>query len=168
MAKGMLYTTGGTRRSVISLDGRTGELNWAHSLREGQRAAVSPRQLSGRGVSYWTDGKGDERIIYVTTGYQLVELDARTGAMIPTFGSKGIVDLKVGAVKGVNEQIDLTTGEIGIHIDPGGRRRHPDHRLVVPRRRNGVDAQQYERSRARVRRAHRQAVVALQHDSGAW
>ena len=118
MAKGMLYTTGGTRRSVISLDGRTGELNWAHSLREGQRAAVSPRQLSGRGVSYWTDGKGDERVIYVTTGYQLVELDARTGAMIPTFGNKGIVDLKVGAVKGVNEQIDLNTGEIGIHSTP--------------------------------------------------
>ena len=118
MAKGMLYTTGGTRRSVISLDGRTGELNWAHSLREGQRAAVSPRQLSGRGVSYWTDGKDDERVIYVTTGYQLVELDARTGAMIPTFGNKGIVDLKVGAVKGVNQQIDLNTGEIGIHSTP--------------------------------------------------
>jgi quinoprotein glucose dehydrogenase len=118
MVKGMLYTTAGTRRSVISLDGRTGELNWAHSLREGQRAAVSPRQLSGRGVSYWTDGTGDERVVYVTTGYQLVELDARTGAMIPTFGNKGIVDLKIGAIKGVNEQIDLTAGEIGIHSTP--------------------------------------------------
>ena len=70
--KGILYTTGGTRRSVVALDGRTGEVIWTHSLREGKRAAVSPRQLSGRGVSYWTDGKGDERIIYVTTGYQLV------------------------------------------------------------------------------------------------
>ena len=38
---------------------------WVHSLREGKRAAVSPRQLSGRGVSYWTDGRGDERILYV-------------------------------------------------------------------------------------------------------
>ena len=118
MVKGMLYTTGGTRRSVISLDGRTGELNWAHSLREGRRAAVSPRQLSGRGVSYWTDGKGDERVIYVTTGYQLVELDAKTGAMIPSFANKGILDLKIGVVKGVNQQIDLETGEIGIHSTP--------------------------------------------------
>jgi quinoprotein glucose dehydrogenase len=118
MVRGTLYTTGGTRRSVISLDGRTGELNWAHSLREGQRAAVSPRQLSGRGVSYWTDGKGDERVVYVTTGYQLVELDAKTGAMIQSFGNKGVVDLKVGVVKGVNQQIDLTTGEIGIHSTP--------------------------------------------------
>jgi len=118
MVKGMLYTTGGTRRSVISLDGRTGELNWAHSLREGQRAAVSPRQLSGRGVSYWTDGKGDERIIYVTTGYQMVELDAKTGAMIQSFANKGVLDLKVGVYKGVNQQIDLNTGEIGIHSAP--------------------------------------------------
>src|SRR5436190_8046014 len=55
---GNLYTTGGQRRSVVSLDAATGELNWAHSLREGKRAAVSPRQLSGRGVSYWTDGRG--------------------------------------------------------------------------------------------------------------
>src|SRR3989475_2874196 len=69
MIKGVLYTTAGTRRSVIALDGKTGELMWSHSLREGKRAAVSPRQLSGRGVSYWTDGKGDERVGYATTGY---------------------------------------------------------------------------------------------------
>ena len=61
MVKGVLYTTGGTRRSVIALDGKTGELIWSHSLREGKRAANAPRQLSGRGVGYWTDGRGDER-----------------------------------------------------------------------------------------------------------
>ena len=115
---GVLYTTGGTRRSVVALDGRTGELIWAHSLREGKRAGVAPRQLSGRGVSYWTDGKGDERVVYVTTGYRLVELDAKTGAMIPSFGKDGIVDLKVGAVKGKGDAIDLETGEIGVHSTP--------------------------------------------------
>jgi len=118
MVKGMLYTTGGTRRSVVSLDGRTGELNWAHSLREGRRAAVSPRQLSGRGVSYWTDGKGDERVIYVTTGYRLVEIDARTGALITSFANGGVLDLKAGVVKGVKDQIELEGGEIGLHSTP--------------------------------------------------
>ena len=88
MVNGVLYTTGGTRRSVVALDAKTGELIWSHSLREGKRAAVSPRQLSGRGVSYWTDGKGDERILYVTTGYRLVALNAKTGAPIPSFGKK--------------------------------------------------------------------------------
>ena len=116
--KGILYTTGGTRRSVVALDGKTGEVIWTHSLREGKRAAVSPRQLSGRGVSYWTDGKGDDRVIYVTTGFQLVELNAKTGALIPSFGKGGILDLKLGAVFGKGQQIDLETGEIGIHSTP--------------------------------------------------
>ena len=113
--KGVLYTTGGTRRSVVALDGRTGEVIWTHSLREGKRAAVAPRQLSGRGVSYWTDGRGDDRVIYITTGYRLVELHAKDGSLVTSFGKDGIVDMKVGAVLGKGQQIDLETGEIGVH-----------------------------------------------------
>ncbi|MGQ0737027.1 MAG: outer membrane protein assembly factor BamB family protein [Acidobacteriota bacterium] len=118
MVGGVLYTTAGTRRSVIALDGKTGELLWTHSMREGRRAAVSPRQLSGRGVAYWTDGKGDERVLYVTTGYRLVSLNAKTGQPIPSFGEQGVVDLKVGVVKSRGRQIDLESGEIGIHSTP--------------------------------------------------
>jgi quinoprotein glucose dehydrogenase len=117
MINGVLYTTAGTRRAVIALDAKTGEQIWTHSLREGKRAAVSPRQLSGRGVAYWTDGK-EERILYVTTGYRLVALNAKNGNMIETFGNKGVVDLKVGVVKGRLQPIDLETGEIGVHSTP--------------------------------------------------
>jgi quinoprotein glucose dehydrogenase len=113
----MLYTTAGTRRAVVALDAATGELKWVHSEVEGARAANSPRQLSGRGVAYWADGR-DERILYVTTGYQLVALDAKTGARIPSFGKGGIVDLKEGVVVGKGEQIDLDKGEIGLHATP--------------------------------------------------
>jgi quinoprotein glucose dehydrogenase len=118
MIKGVVYTTGGTRRSVVALDAKTGELNWVYSLREGQRAAIAPRQLSGRGVSYWTDGKGDERVLFVTTGYRLVELNAKTGVPIASFGRNGILDLKEGAVVGTGTQINLETGEIGVHSTP--------------------------------------------------
>jgi len=118
MVNGMIYTTGGTRRSVIALDPRTGELQWVYSLREGRRAALSPRQLSGRGVSYWTDGKGDERVIFVTTGYQVVELNAKTGQPITSFAKNGILDLKDGVVFGTNQQINLESGEIGVHSTP--------------------------------------------------
>ncbi|MBI3402164.1 MAG: PQQ-binding-like beta-propeller repeat protein [Acidobacteria bacterium] len=116
--RGTLYTTAGTRRSVVALDGKTGELIWTHSYREGNRAAIAPRQLSGRGVAYWTDGKGDERVIYMTTGYRLIELNAKNGSMIQSFGEGGVVDLKKGAVFGKGQQIDLETGEIGIHSTP--------------------------------------------------
>src|SRR5262252_5052737 len=118
MVKGVLYTTAGVRRSVIALDAKTGELLWTHSVREGKRAVLSPRQLSGRGLSYWTDGKGDERIIYVTTGYRLIELNAKNGVPIPGFGKDGVVDLKVGMVTGTNQQIDLVEGEAGLHATP--------------------------------------------------
>ena len=114
---GVLYTTAGTRRAVVALDAATGELRWVHSEYEGARAANSPRQLSGRGVAYWTDGR-DERILYVTTGYRLVALDAKTGTRIASFGKDGIVDLKEGVVVGKGVQIDLAKGEIGLHATP--------------------------------------------------
>src|SRR6266576_2445282 len=44
MVRGVLYTTAGVRRSVVALDGKTGEVLWTHSIREGKRAVVSPRQ----------------------------------------------------------------------------------------------------------------------------
>ena len=118
MIKGVVYTTAGTRRAVVALDAKTGEMNWSYSLKEGQRGVAAPRQLSGRGLAFWTDGRGDDRVIYVTTGYRLVELNARTGQPIPSFGQDGMVDLKVGVVYGTGQQIDLETGEIGVHSTP--------------------------------------------------
>ena len=76
-------------------------------------------------MAYWTDGR-DERILYVTTGYRLVALDAKTGARIPSFGKDGIVDLKDDVVFGKGQQIDREAGEIGLHATPAvtqGRRR---------------------------------------------
>jgi quinoprotein glucose dehydrogenase len=118
MVKGVLYTTAGTRRSVVALDAKTGEQMWVYSLREGKRAAIAPRQLSGRGLSYWTDGQGDDRVIFVTTGYRLVSLNAHTGQPINGFGKNGMVDLKEGMVTGVGQQIELETGEAGLHSTP--------------------------------------------------
>jgi quinoprotein glucose dehydrogenase len=118
MVKSVIYTTAGSRRSVVALDAATGEEMWVYSLREGKRAAFAPRQLSGRGVSYWSDGKGDDRIVFVTTGYRLVELNAKTGQPLPTFGKAGMIDLKEGMITGTNKQIDLETGEAGLHSTP--------------------------------------------------
>ena len=114
MVNGRLFTTAGTRRAVVSLDATTGEMKWMHSIEEGKRGEAAPRQLSGRGLSYWTDGK-DERIIYVTPGYQMVALDAKTGQPVKNFGTDGIVDLKTGLDQ---EGLDLTTAEIGLHAAP--------------------------------------------------
>src|SRR5436190_4513544 len=115
VVNGILYATAGTRRSVIALDATTGEQLWVHGEHEGARGAAAPRQLSGRGVAYWTDGK-QERILYVTPGYRLIALDAKTGVPIPTFGKNGAVDLKLEDDQNIFP--DLTTGEIGIQSAP--------------------------------------------------
>ena len=117
MINGVLYATAGTRRSAIALDASTGELLWVHGEREGARGAAAPRQLSGRGLAYWSDGR-EERILYVTPGYRLIALDAKTGVPVPGFGENGVVDLKQGVVYGTGQQIDLVTGEIGLHSTP--------------------------------------------------
>ncbi|MEK6323554.1 MAG: pyrroloquinoline quinone-dependent dehydrogenase [Acidobacteriota bacterium] len=118
MVNGILYATAGTRRSVVALKADTGELLWVHAEFEGARAVAAPRQLSGRGLSYWSDGKGDDRILYVTTGYRLIALNAKTGTRASRFGQDGVVDLKVGVVHGSGQQIDLETGDIGLHSTP--------------------------------------------------
>ncbi|PYX51709.1 MAG: quinoprotein glucose dehydrogenase [Acidobacteria bacterium] len=115
MVNGVLYTTAGTRRAAIALDAATGELLWVHGEHEGARGAAAPRQLSGRGLAYWSDGK-EERIFYITPGYRLVCLNAKTGVTVPSFGQNGIVDLKLNDDQTILP--DVTTGEIGLHATP--------------------------------------------------
>jgi quinoprotein glucose dehydrogenase len=115
MVNGVVYTTAGSRRAAIAVDAVTGELLWIHGEHEGPRGGAAPRQLSGRGLAYWSDGK-EERILYVTPGYQLICLDAKTGMRVPGFGDKGAVDLKLNDDQEIFP--DLTTGEIGIQSAP--------------------------------------------------
>jgi len=110
---GVLYSTAGDRRDVIALNAANGELLWTHREDEGRRAEVSPRRLSGRGLAYWADGD-DKRIVYFTTGYRMIELDARTGNHIPGFGVDGVADLK----QDDDQEIDPLSSEIGIHATP--------------------------------------------------
>lgn len=110
---GVLYTTAGTRRSVVALDAATGELLWTYREDEGARGRNAPRQLSGRGVAYWTDGT-EARIVYVTPGYRMIALDAKTGRRVQGFGTDGVVDLK----QDFDQDIDLVTGDVGLQSTP--------------------------------------------------
>jgi len=113
MVKGRLYTTAGARKAAVCLDAATGEMLWMHSENEGVRAENAPRPLSGHGLAYWTDGK-EERIFYVTIGYRLVALDAKTGIPVAAFGKGGIVDLKLDD----DQIIDPNGGDIALHATP--------------------------------------------------
>lgn len=112
MVDGVLYATAGTRRAAIALDGQTGELLWKFNIDEGERGQMAPRAGSGRGLSYWTDGV-EERIIFVTPGYQMIALDKATGQPIESFGINGVVDLK----REMDQEV-APTADVGLHATP--------------------------------------------------
>ena len=94
MVGGKLYFTAGTSRTVVAADAATGETLWLYNGDDTkERGAV---RANNRGLSYWSDGKGDDRILFVTPGYQMVALNAKTGAPISSFGVDAHVDLWKG------------------------------------------------------------------------
>ena len=110
-----LYTTAGTRRAAIALNAATGEMLWMHAEDEGKRGQNAPRNGAGRGVAYWSSADNtDRRVIYVTPGYRMLALDAKTGIPVPSFGKNGAVDLKLEA----DQKVDLETAELGLNATP--------------------------------------------------
>jgi len=104
MVNGVLYFTMDSRRIVIAADAGTGETLWLYRPDEGDRYNAAPRKIH-RGVSWWSDGNGDDRILFATPGFNLIALDARTGVPISSFGDNGIVDM-------VAEQDQLFDGDL--------------------------------------------------------
>lgn len=76
---------------LFCLNAATGEKKWVFDPAFGE--AINTRQRL-RGVSYWRDGD-DERILFTFRGL-LMAVDAKTGALIKTFGRNGSVDLREG------------------------------------------------------------------------
>ena len=127
--------------------------------------AARPRRASSPAAA-WPTGPtaATSAILYVTPGYRLIALDAKTGApVVSSFGNNGVVDLK----QDDDQDIDLVTGEIGLHSTPVVAK----NVVIVgaAHRSGGVPQEPTQREglRARLRRAHRQAPVDLPHHSAA-
>ena len=98
---GILYTVAGERRTVVAIDPETGETLWTYREPNTTRWERSMRKNYGKGVAYGEiDGRGV--IYYVSPGFFLHALDAKTGLPLENFGSpvpldgfpkSGVVDL---------------------------------------------------------------------------
>jgi quinoprotein glucose dehydrogenase len=113
MAGGVLYATAGASRSVVAIDAANGETLWMYRLDEGKRGENAPRKGPGRGLALWRKN-GRDTLFYITPGYQLVSLDAKTGRPVAGFGNAGIVDLKRSA----DPPLDPVQGPIGSSSPP--------------------------------------------------
>ncbi|MDP9042570.1 MAG: PQQ-binding-like beta-propeller repeat protein [Bacteroidota bacterium] len=94
--KNVLYATS-PQLKLFALDAATGKEIWNYHPFDtvpGEKKMYFNLN-SNRGVAYWTDGKGDERIFY-TAGPFLRAVNAKTGKLIESFGEKGKVDLRKG------------------------------------------------------------------------
>jgi quinoprotein glucose dehydrogenase len=86
VVNGVVYGRG-RNGSLIALDARTGEEMWIHDGLLG---------MTERGVNYWESRDGKDRRLIFALGDYLQEIDAATGKSIPSFGTGGVVDLKIG------------------------------------------------------------------------
>ena len=140
MVKGMLYTTGGTRRSVVSLDGQD---------RRAELGSQPARRASG------------SRLTAAVVGPRRLVLDRRQRRRardlrhdrIPARRARredGRHDSVVRQQRGARpegrrrqggQSADRSRVRRDRHpFDARRRRRHRHHRIVVPRRRDGLDA----------------------------
>jgi quinoprotein glucose dehydrogenase len=86
VVRGMVYGRG-PNNSFVALDAATGRQIWAHDGVAG---------FNSRGVNYWESADGRDRRLIFTANNLLQEIDAQTGEPIVSFGTNGVVDLRVG------------------------------------------------------------------------
>src|SRR5438876_6592375 len=84
MVGSALYFTAGMSRAAIAVDAASGDTLWTYLLDEGARGTQAPR-ANNRGLAYWSNGADDARILLITPGYNLVELNAKSGKPVPGF-----------------------------------------------------------------------------------
>src|SRR5688572_25529099 len=95
IVNGVLYGTS-PQLKLFALDAATGKEKWTFvpfdtTKGEGMHFGLN----SNRGVSFWSDGKNDQRIFY-GAGPFLIAVNANTGKLISTFGNNGKIDLHDG------------------------------------------------------------------------
>lgn len=92
MVDGVLYATT-TYSTIVALDPTTGEQKWKFDPKVWEGSRPGNLGFNTRGLAYWSDGEGDNRIIFATNRANLYSLDADTGKLSSDFGDNGMIDL---------------------------------------------------------------------------
>ncbi len=101
----MFFTSPGLK--AVALDAATGQELWVF---DPEALPGAPASGSGRnrGVTYWA--QGDDQRIFHYVKHRVYALDARTGALIPSFGTDGYLDLRENLdVDPATASVEVTT-----------------------------------------------------------
>ena len=111
LVKGVMYVSTGLGQ-IAAVDPVTGTTKWLYNP-EAYKAGAQADALGwqSRGVAYWSDGKGDDRILMGTLDGYLVAVDARTGKPVASFGENGKADLTTAIRGATRGQLHLVNGE---------------------------------------------------------
>ena len=111
VVNGVMYVSSGLGQ-IAALDPATGATRWLYNPKvyeDGLQADLLGWQT--RGVAYWTDGKGDERILMGTLDGYIIAVDAKTGKPILSFGDHGKTDLYAPVPRATRHTLRLPLGE---------------------------------------------------------
>ncbi|MEP6782592.1 MAG: pyrroloquinoline quinone-dependent dehydrogenase [Acidobacteriota bacterium] len=103
---------------VAALDPTTGKELWRYDSKayeDGQ-----PPNGTGfvhRGVAAWKDSSSGALRIFLNARYKLIQLDAKSGALVSTFGNNGVVDLSEGLVWAINKKHYTNTSPPVVYKD---------------------------------------------------
>ena len=88
---------------VAALDATTGKELWRYdpkAYEDGQ--PPNGQGFAHRGVAAWKDN--EKLRIILNSRYRLIQLDAKTGTVVESFGKNGIVDLSEGLIWAINKK----------------------------------------------------------------
>lgn len=101
MAGGVLYSAT-TYGQACAINPETGETLWVFDPGVWKGPRPGNLGFNSRGLAYWTDGQGDERIFIGTNEAYVYALNAKNGELIESFWDGGRIDL----MEGLNHPID--------------------------------------------------------------
>ena len=117
IVKGILYGTS-AKMKLFAIDASTGKQKWVFnpfdSLNADKRLFFILN--NSRGIRYWSDDNGDERIYY-TAGSYLYAINVASGTPVTTFGSNGKIDLHEGLGRDVSNLFITATSPPVIYVD---------------------------------------------------
>ncbi|HEY3786480.1 MAG TPA: pyrroloquinoline quinone-dependent dehydrogenase [Steroidobacteraceae bacterium] len=117
VVEGVMYLSTPYNR-VVALDPGSGKQLWAYD----PKAYVDGQVPNGtgfvhRGVAAWRDSRTGALRILISSRYRLIELDAKTGRLVPEFGTGGMVNLLEGLQWPVNPKHYTNTSPPLIYKD---------------------------------------------------